>query len=256
MVLEAISRVLRASAVLFVLTGQPVGAQQTASAPPAAQCALWLQAVDRSWRGACGPIFGNKEATTLTARRVEKLPGGAGRGDAIATRLLVGELAAAPPGAASVEFEFFGENGVIRTQMGWRPVIVIKESPTTLSFRVAEDSNVEPSDLDRRIVERAAAILSTEAAWDRNDDRQCATEDKTWSIYCAFQRASLEVTGGFHHRRPSLEIMRAILYERVDEQRKKGRKYPHILMDYNNDPTTQLADLQSLFTEIAARIKR
>src|SRR5688572_20007115 len=84
----------------------------------------------------------------------------------------------------------------------------------------------------------------------------CAHEDKTWSIYCAFHRASVDVSGGFHHRRPTLQIARAILYERVAEERKKGRKYPHILADYNNDPTTRFADVQSLFGDVATRMKR
>lgn len=255
MPLHAVSRVLRASPVILALTCQPVGAQQTASALPPAHCELSLQAADHGWKGLCGPVLGNKEATTLTARKVEKLAGGAGRRNASATRLLVGDLTA-PSAATNLEFEFFGKDGVIRTQMGWHPVTVIAESPTTLRFRIVEDAKVEPNDLDRRVLERAAAILSTETVWDHADDRQCAPEDKTWSMYCAFHRASLEVTGGFHHRRPSLEIVRAILYERVDEQRKTGRKYPHILMDYNNDPTTRLADVQSVFREAAARIKR
>jgi hypothetical protein len=62
----------------------------------------------------------------------------------------------------------------------------------------------------------------------------------------------VEASGGFHNRRPCLQIARAILYERVDEERKKGRKYPHVMADYNNDPMTQFTDVRSLFTEVAA----
>jgi hypothetical protein len=160
-------------------------------------------------------------------------------------------------GTWNLELEFHGKHGVIRTPAGWRAVIMISEfGETTLRFGVNEEIEANPTDLDRRIVARAAEILATEAVWDRADDRTCSPEDTTWSIYCALQRASVEVTGGFHHRRPCLQIARAILYERVAEERKKGRKYPHVLADYNNDPTTRLADVQSLFTDIAARMKR
>ena len=64
-------------------------------------------------------------------------------------------------------------------------------------------------------------------------------------------QASLDVTGGFHHRRPALEAVRGI----VDE-RSAGRNYAHRLQDYNNDPSTTLADVKSLFAETLARMDR
>jgi hypothetical protein len=40
----------------------------------------------------------------------------------------------------------------------------------------------------------------------------------------------------------------------VDE-RAKNRNYSHRMMDYNNDPTTTLADVRRLFAEALARIR-
>jgi hypothetical protein len=251
---QAFSWALRASVVLLAVTGQPVRAHQIASDPPAAQCELSLQRVDQSWKGVCGPLFSNKEPTTLTARKATSLPGGAGRGDAVPSLMLVAKLTGRPE-TSDLELEFYGKDGVIRSQVGWRMVTVMSESATTLQFRVA-DTEPEPTDLDLRIVERAAEILASEAVWDRADDRTCAPDDKTWSLYCALHRASLELTGGFHHRRPCFQIVRQLLYERVAEERKKGRKYPHIMMDYNNDPAVRLSDVLSVFAEAAGRMKR
>ncbi|MGH9411872.1 MAG: hypothetical protein ACRD1V_20750, partial [Vicinamibacterales bacterium] len=72
----------------------------------------------------------------------------------------------------------------------------------------------------------------------------------TWSIYCAEEKASVELTGGFDHRRPALELVRQIIDERA-----KDKRYHHREMDYNNDPSTTLADVRSLFAEAIARIK-
>jgi hypothetical protein len=249
-----LSRALRTSVVLLAITGQPVGAHQIAIDPPPAQCELSLQGVDQSWKGVCGPVFSNREPTTLTARKVGSLPSGSGRGDATPSVMLVAKLTGRPE-TADLELEFYGKNGVIRSQVGWRLVTLVGESASTRQFRVT-DTEPAPTDLDRHIVERAAEILATETVWDRADDRKCAPDDKTWSLYCALDRASLELTGGFHHRRPCLQIVRQILYERVAEERKKGRKYPHIMMDYNNDPAVRLSDVQSVFAEAAARMKR
>lgn len=236
-------------------TDQPIRAMQMAAAAPPL-CEIQIQPNEPAVSGLCGPVFGNKEATTLTGRVVSSFPGGVGRGDATPTLMLVGELPT-QWGNWNLELEFYGNDGVIRTPGGWRPAIRVSESnDAKLRFRIAEDAAVEPTDIDRRIVERAAEILTSEAVWDRADDRTCTPDDRTWSLYCALHRATVEISGGFHHRRPCLQIVRAILYERVAEERKKGRKYPHVMADYNNDPTTRLVDVQSVFAEAAARMKR
>lgn len=54
-----------------------------------------------------------------------------------------------------------------------------------------------------------------------------------------------EVTGGtglLNHRRPALEVIRKVIDDRT-----KGRNYDHRLMDYNDDPTTTLADVKTSF---------
>ena len=254
MTLRVFSWALGATILFLAIPDHPARAEQVANAPPSAECEMSLQTIDQSWKGLCGPVFGNEQPTTLTATKVASLPGGAGR-DGTPTLLLVAKLTGRPE-TSDVELEFYGKGGVIRTQgPGWRVVTVISESATRLRFRLT-DMAAEPNEFDRRILQRAAEILATESVWDRADDRDCAPDSKMWSMYCALHRASLEVTGGFHNRRPCLQILRQILYERVAEERKLGRKYPHIVMDYNNDPQTRLADVQSAFTDAAARINR
>jgi len=151
----------------------------------------------------------------------------------------------------AVEIEIYtGGTGVIRTYAGWYPVSGYALGDSMLRFQVDAGREVPPNGLDREIVQRAAAIITSDAVWNRADNRKCAATATTWSIYCAEQRASIEVTGGFHHRRPALELVRQIV-----EERSKGKSYSHRLMDYNNDPSTRLEDVRSLFAEAIARIK-
>jgi hypothetical protein len=63
------------------------------------------------------------------------------------------------------------------------------------------------------------------------------------------EKATIEVSGAFHHRRPALQVVREIVDERT-----AGRPYEHRLMDYNNDPATRLEDVQSLYAEALKRI--
>jgi hypothetical protein len=47
-----------------------------------------------------------------------------------------------------------------------------------------------------------------------------------------------------------MEAVRGIVDERT-----ATRNYHHRLMDYNNDPTTTLGDVQSLFSEALTRMR-
>jgi hypothetical protein len=150
-----------------------------------------------------------------------------------------------------VEIEVYtGGTGVIRTYNGWFPVTGFTLKDSTLEFRFDHDHEIPPNDLDRQILRRAAAIITSDAVWNRADNRRCPAGATTWSIYCAEEQATIEVSGAFHHRRPALELVRQIV-----DDRSKGKSYSHRLMDYNNDPETKFADLKSLFAEALARIK-
>jgi hypothetical protein len=138
-------------AMPLTIANQPVLASQGASAAQAAHCELSFQASDQSWKGQCGPIFGNEQVTPLTARKVTSLPGGSGRSGATPTLMLVGEVST-QYGTWDLEFEFYGRDGAIRTPAAWRPVNLTNGlTETTLRFRVAEESEVDSNNLDRRI---------------------------------------------------------------------------------------------------------
>jgi hypothetical protein len=134
----------------------------------------------------------------------------------------------------SVEVEIYaGGSGVIRTHDGWYPVTNFSATNDEVQFQMDPAKQVAPNALDKRIIQRAAEILSAESVWNRADDRKCPASAKTWSIYCAVQKASAEVTGGFHHRRPAGELVRVVV-----EERTKDKNYEHRMMDYNNDKST------------------
>jgi len=152
--------------------------------------------------------------------------------------------------AEDVEIEIYGDGaGVVRTEYGWFPVSHFTAVGGSIAFRFDVTHEVPPNAVDREILQRAARIISSNAAWNRADDRTCPATATTWSIYCAVERAQLDLLGAFHHRRPAGELLREIV-----DARTKGRPYHHRMMDYNNDPTTQLSDVKSLFSEAIARV--
>lgn len=199
-------------------------------------------------KGGCGVLQGETPAMILAPAKA--IVSGVWRKDASPTAVWTGEMTTDDDPHSPIELEIYaGGRGILRSNLVWFPVSGFTAKPT-LSFDIDASHEVAPGPLDEKILQRAAAILSTTAVWNREDDRKCPAGAKTWSIYCAMQMATVEVTGQWHHRRPAMEVVRIII-----DERSAGRKYDHRLMDYNNDATTTLADVQSLFKEALAGMK-
>ena len=117
-----------------------------------------------------------------------------------------------------------------------------------------DDSNVRPpvTTADVKIVQRAREILSSPSKWNRADTRVCPPEAKTFSLYCALEKATNEVSGNFKHRGAAMQEARFV----IDEIAPKAKNYDHRLMGYNNDATTTFADIQKVFELLEERVAK
>jgi hypothetical protein len=116
----------------------------------------------------------------------------------------------------------------------------------------AQDSEVRPpvTKADVLIIQRAGEILNSEAVWDRHDTRQCPDDAKVFSLYCALEKATKEVSKQFEHRGAAMQETRFV----VDEIT-RNRNYEHRLMDYNNDPTTKFSDIKHVLQLTQERVE-
>jgi len=103
---------------------------------------------------------------------------------------------------------------------------------------------------DVKIVQHARKILDSPSKWNRADTRVCPPDAKTFSLYCALEKATAEVSGDFKHRGAAMQEARFV----IDQIASNRSKYEHRLMDYNNDPTTSFADTQKFFNRLEERI--
>jgi len=117
----------------------------------------------------------------------------------------------------------------------------VKAQGTTTKSASESDARPAVTKADLEIVKRARAILNSESKWNRADNRICPAEAKTVSLYCALQMATIEVSGKAEHRGAALQEARFVIDEIAID-----RNYEHRLMNYNNDPTTTLADIQEV----------
>lgn len=218
--------------------------------PEAALSTCTFEPATPRWTGSCGRIFDGPRRLRLA--RADAITSGRWRADAQPAEVWSGDMTDGRLSDTPIELEIYpGGTGVLRTEYAWFPVSAYSSSAASLTFQLDANREVGPSELDRRIVQSADAILTSPSVWNRADDRRCPATATSWSIYCAIERAEIEITGGFHHRRPAMQLVRHII-----EERTAGRRYHHRLMDYNNDRTTSLGDVHAVFAEALARIDR
>ena len=122
--------------------------------------------------------------------------------------------------------------------------------PATSSDLERRDQSVTADDV--RILTRAAELLKDESVWNRADDRECTDDEATGkrSLFCALQKACIEVLGKYDHRRVALQEVRFAV-----EDATRGRDFEHRLRDFNNLPTTRLADIQAVLKVALDRVR-
>ena len=105
---------------------------------------------------------------------------------------------------------------------------------------------------DLRILQKAEELLKDESVWNRMDDRECDDDEATGkrSLFCALQKACLDVLGAYDHRRVALQEVRFAV-----EDATPGQDFEHRLRDFNNLPTTRLADIRKVLQVATARVK-
>ncbi|SIN71985.1 DUF6197 family protein [Algoriphagus halophilus] len=115
-----------------------------------------------------------------------------------------------------------------------------------ISFSQSEDRNLTFDSLDFKIIQQASLILQDSSVWNKNDDRECEDdiENKSYSLFCALFKASMDVTGEYVHRRAGMQQVRFTL-----EKYEDGRVTAHRLMDWNNHSNTTFEEVKMVLEE-------
>ena len=114
----------------------------------------------------------------------------------------------------------------------------------------ASRSRPPVTEADVRIVQRARQILDSPAKWNRADTRVCPKDAATFSLYCALEKATQEVSGNFQHRGAAMQEARFV----IEAIAPHAPYYNHRLMDFNNDPDTTFFDVQKFFQLLEERV--
>jgi hypothetical protein len=105
---------------------------------------------------------------------------------------------------------------------------------------------------DLRILARASELLKDESVWNRADDRVCKDDEAMGkrSLFCALEKACVDVLGSYDHRRVALQEVRFAVQDAT-----RGQNFAHRLMDFNNLPSTRLSDIKAVLQVATDRVK-
>src|SRR5215469_2857909 len=92
-------------------------------------------------------------------------------------------------------------------------------------FSGPSDANPAVNEGDIRIVHLAREILNSPAKWNHADNRECPAAETTFSLYCALEKATEEVSKRFQHRGAAMQQARFV----IDEILAKNKHYEHRL---------------------------
>jgi hypothetical protein len=95
---------------------------------------------------------------------------------------------------------------------------------------------------DLHVISRAREILSSQDKWNHSDSANCAADATTFSLFCALQKASTEVTGSFDNRGAAVQEVRFSIDDFVGD----AKHYNSRLTDFNNDSSTTFENIQAV----------
>ena len=137
-----------------------------------------------------------------------------------------------------------------------RPRPAIQSPQITPTSPQLEERDQPVTSEDEAILVRAEALLGSDAVWNRADERECNDDEASGkrSLFCALQRACIDVLGNCDHRRVALQEVRFAV-----EEASRGRNFEHRLRDFNNLPSTRFEDIAHVLavakTRVSARLK-
>ena len=114
----------------------------------------------------------------------------------------------------------------------------------------APEANPPATKADLAIAREARRLLATPAAWNDHDTRDCPADARTFSFFCGLVEASDRVTANLEMRGPTMQEARFVV-----DSLANGRKFPHRLMDFNNDPGTGFSGVQEALRLLETRLE-
>ena len=158
------------------------------------------------------------------------------------------EASGTGPGQAGIGVDV-RPGGALRLGRAWLALSDVNSDTAALQFSFRLDVSAPADQTDAEILRRARAYLGDPSQWNPADTTDmdaapttgfsCAPAARQ-SMFCALYLASIAVAGDYAHFRPAINAVRQALTAA------SKKSYRHPLVDFNNDPTRTLGEVQAV----------
>lgn len=93
---------------------------------------------------------------------------------------------------------------------------------------------------DAQIIRLTSEIMAN-SDWNKKDTRDCIENAETMSLYCAIKKASIQVSGHWHHESNVMNAVRTAIVDTYPDN-----EYWHLLQDFNNAEEIGIVELRSV----------
>lgn len=114
------------------------------------------------------------------------------------------------------------------------------ENGLVLGIPSYEKKDIQVSQVDWDILNKANQLLSDEHVWKKQHPSDCTKTEKL-DLFCALEKASVDVMGKYIHRQPALQEVRFVIDDNY-----KSRWSKHRLIDFNSNKDTTFDDVKSV----------
>jgi len=112
-----------------------------------------------------------------------------------------------------------------------------------------EKRDIHVSQVDLDILTRADHLLSSERVWEKGHPEDCSDAQKM-DLFCALEKASVDVMGKYVHRQPALQEVRFVIDDIY-----KSRWSKHRLIDFNSHQDTSFEDIKSVLNKAISTVR-
>jgi hypothetical protein len=113
-----------------------------------------------------------------------------------------------------------------------------------------EKRSIAVTVVDLKILQVADDLLSDEDGWSKDSETDCYIQEKN-SLFCALEKASIEVNGQYIHRKAALQEVRFAIDDYYPSYWRQ-----HRLADFNSNPQTRFSDIKRVIAVAINNVKR
>jgi hypothetical protein len=125
----------------------------------------------------------------------------------------------------------------------------LEEQQVVVGLVTAKPATVSLADI--AIIKKVQTILDSPAKWNKVSKTDCKADAKTFTLYCAFQAASIAVTGKSDYDGPALEEV-----DQLVKRTAPNVEHYNDQMNYNNDPGVSFHDMQTLLQTVETNLEK